>query len=316
MSFIEERLHLAPLYPTQDRAGPVRRRLPVVGRRRELRHRVPCPSHRPAGAGRLASVVHPVRPAHQPAAGSEQTAVGDLRDRWSRSGEGLSARLFRHLEQGPSRRHRRCLGCRAGHRDAGPQPGRAAPDATGRRRGRASRSRPTPRCSLGRRGTTRRGRGRPSQPGPQRRPSAGRRGHPTATGGRQRHRPPPTTRFNNKVSAPPGGRRGDVRSRRDPDIAEPGSRARPSTTSCWPSRAAPCASYLQDKGELPSASLTAMCPISLRPPRRDRAPAATRWAPWWCRCTPTSLTPPAGWPPSTPAPRRRRSSRTPSAPAH
>ena len=153
MQHIEDRLHLAPPFRRRVVMVPFDADYPVVDRRRGLRHRVPCPAHRPPAAGGLAPAVHPVCPPHQPAARPVQAVVGDVRHRRAGSREGVPARLLRRPEQGAPRRRGRGVGYRDRHRHAGPQPGCAAAPAAVGGVAAASPNRRPPSCWLAPTGT-------------------------------------------------------------------------------------------------------------------------------------------------------------------
>ena len=88
--------------------------------------------------------------------------------------------------------------------------------------------------------------------------------------GRQRPATTPTTRFNKKVSAHRvvDGVTFDLDEIRTLRSLVPGSTVNDVVLAI---EGGALRRYLQDKGELPSASLTAMCPISLRPPGETAA---------------------------------------------
>ena len=130
--------------PPATRGGAARPRPAVLDRGSRLRHRLPRPPPRRAGARHARAARRGRQPHPRPPARSQPPAVGALRHRGRRR-----RHEDRPAHQGPPRHDRR----RVGRADAGRHPRHRArrPAArASRRRGRPTASRPTPSCSSAR----------------------------------------------------------------------------------------------------------------------------------------------------------------------
>ena len=225
------------------RAGPPRQ--PGLGRRRELRHRLPRAALGTAATGQRRAAVRARRPGAEPPAGPGPAAVGDVPRRGA-----VEAAVRGHHQDPPrdGRRHRR-----GGHRPGHP---RHQPDAGASEVAQARR----PRCRLATRARAVVGRAD--------RRRGDRHGAPADSGGRHRARRPVGGALDRRSAARCGGRlvrcrahgraarAGQPAQRRDrraapvrvsraPTSTTTAGSARPtaarSTTWCWPPSRAPCA---------------------------------------------------------------------------
>ena len=259
--FIDQGVRTQPQLTASPGRSADQDRPPDVARRAELRHLPPRATHRLSGARQRRAARRAGRSHHEHAARPRAPTLGGLGHRGPRGRSLCAGRQGAPRHHRRHRRHTDLVGAVQRVAAAEPKPRRPSPRGADESRCPPRSTCCATRCSRASRGPRRSCACSSAPPTPSRTCTSAARAPSTSRVATMFDSP--RTRWNGPLSRPARDRlRARAAGRASRPFARPSAPA--PTRWCWPSARAPCAAYLEARGELPLAPLIAACPIATR----------------------------------------------------